>query len=251
MKTILLSATAIFCLVFSGLTPLSSPLQAQTIKNKLGMQFVLIPKGSFTMGSPKSEPGRQWNEKQHRVVISKSFYMQETEVTQGQWEKIMGSNPSEFQNCGEDCPVENVSWNACQIFIKRLGGKFSLPTEAQWEYAARSGGREEIYSGSDDIERVAWYSRNSGMKTHKVGAKAPNGLGLYDMSGNVWEWCQDWRGKYFSNEVKNPAGPLKGSYRVIRGGACYSMASWVRATNRGRFYPEFRYLLTGFRLVHH
>jgi formylglycine-generating enzyme required for sulfatase activity len=175
--------------------------------------------------------------------------MGKNEVTQAQWKKVMGNNPSEFKNGGENCPVEKVSWNECQIFIKKLGNSFSLPTEAQWEYAARSGGKDENYSGSNDIDRVAWYSGNSGMTTHAVGTKAPNGLGIYDMSGNVWEWCQDWKGNYPSKEVTNPIGPAAGSYRVIRGGGWYGTPAWVQSTDRGRYEPEFSYLILGFRLV--
>ena len=211
-----------------------------------GMEFVWIPGGCFMMGSQSGEPCEM---PVHNVCLD-GFWIGKYEVTQEQWIKIMRENPSEFKKCVGNCPVENVSWYDCQAFIKKLGGKFFLPTEAQWEYAARSGGRSEIYSGGNNVDRVAWYSGNTKIKTHPVGTKNPNGLGIYDMSGNVWEWCQDWRGNYLSNEVKNPAGPSEGSHRVIRGGSCYSMPSWVRTTNRGRFYPEFRYLLTGFRLVH-
>ncbi len=185
----------------------------------------------------------------HKVCLD-GFWMGKYEVTQEQWVKVIGKNPSEFKKCGGNCPVESVTWYACQAFTKKLGYKFSLPSEAQWEYAARSGGRDEIYSGSNDADRVAWYSETTKTKTHPVGAKDPNGLGIYDMSGNVWEWCQDWRGSYLPNEVKNPKGPSSGAYRVIRGGASLGLRSWVRTTNRGRFYPDFGYLLNGFRLVY-
>jgi formylglycine-generating enzyme required for sulfatase activity len=210
-----------------------------------GMEFVWVPGGCFMMGSTSGEACER---PVHKVCLD-GFWIGRYEVTQKQWMTVMKDNPAEFKKCGEDCPVETVSWYDCQAFIKKLGNRFSLPTEAQWEYAARSGGKDEIYSGGNDIDKVAWFSDNTKTRTHIVGTKAPNGLGIYDMSGNVWEWCRDWRGKYTSNAERNPKGPVSGSYRVIRGGACYSMPSWVRTTNRGRFYPEFSYLLTGFRLV--
>lgn len=233
-------------LVFADESPSNAKAGDIWIEPVTGMEFVWVPGGCFMMGS---QSGESCEMPVHNVCLD-GFLIGKYEVTQEQWIKIMGDNPSEFKNCGGNCPVESVSWYDCQAFIKKLGGKFSLPTEAQWEYAARSGGRNEIYSGGKDIEQVAWYSKNAKTKTQQVGTKASNGLGIFDMSGNVWEWCQDWRGSYLSNEVKNPTGPSAGSYRVIRGGACYGMPSWVRTTNRGRFYPEFRYLLTGFRLVY-
>jgi len=217
------------------------------IEPKTGMAFIWVPGGYFMMGSNSGEASEQ---PIHKVYLD-GFWIGKHEVTQGQWKKIMANNPSEFKNCGDDCPVESVSWFSCQNFIKKIGNNFSLPTEAQWEYAARSGGKNELYSGGNDLDRFAWYTKNSKMKTHKVGIKAPNGLGICDMSGNVWEWCEDWRGHYIAGETRNPQGPDSGSYRVTRGGAWYSNPSWVRTTNRGRFYPEFKYLLIGFRLVRH
>ncbi|MCP4020334.1 MAG: formylglycine-generating enzyme family protein [Desulfobacteraceae bacterium] len=210
-----------------------------------GMEFVWVPGGCFMMGSYSGN----LNEMPVHKVCLDGFWIGKYEVTQEQWTKVMGNNPSEFQNCGKGCPVESVSWFGCQMFIEKIGDGFSLPTEAQWEYAARSGGKNEIYSGGNDIEKVAWYSDNSGPTTHAVGTKAPNGLGIYDMSGNVWEWCQDWKGNYSFGEKDNPIGPLWGTYRVIRGGGWYSMPSWVRTTDRGRHEPEFSYLILGFRLV--
>lgn len=232
-------------LVFSGESDASAEAGDTWIEPITGMVFVWVPGGCFMMGNRSGDPCEM---PVHQVCLD-GFWIGKHEVTQAQWTKLMGDNPSEFKKCGGNCPVESVSWYDCQAFIKKLGDTYSLPTEAQWEYAARSGGKNEIYAGGKDIDRVAWYSENTKTKTQPVGTKAPNGLGIFDMSGNVWEWCQDWRGNYLPNDVKNPVGPSSGSYRVIRGGACYSMASWVRTTNRGRFYPEFRYLLTGFRLV--
>ena len=163
--------------------------------------------------------------------------MGRTEVTQGQWEKIMGSNPSHFKK-GTNYPVEQVSWNDIQEFILKLsnqsGKSYRLPTEAEWEYAARSGGKEEKYAGGSNLDAVAWYDGNSGNSTHPVAQKRPNGLGIYDMSGNVWEWCQDWYGeKYYGNSPhSNPTGPLSGSDRVYRGGGCGLDSGGVRSAFR-------------------
>ena len=176
------------------------------------------------------------------------------EVTQGQWEKVMGDNPSKFKK-GSSYPVEQVSWNDCQKFIDRLNGKsggqykFGLPTEAQWEFACRSGGKPEKYAGGGDVNRVAWYDKNSGNSTHEVGTKEANGLGIYDMSGNVWEWCEDWYGKYTSDAQKNPTGPAGGSLRVIRGGSWYYFAGGVRCGVRGDGRPDDRGNFLGFRLL--
>ena len=225
------------------------------------MEFVLIRPGTFAMGVFSNKP----KAKGHQVTLTKAFYIQKTEVTQGQWRSIMGGNPSFFKECGDDCPVEQVSWNEVQQFIKRLNQrekttKYRLPTEAEWEYACRAGTQTPFSFGECLTSQEANYNGQypflqceRGIYRKKpISAKAfpANDWGLIGMHGNVWEWCQDWRGNYLSNEVKNPAGPSEGSHRVIRGGSCYSMPSWVRTTNRGRFYPEFRYLLTGFRLVH-
>ena len=161
----------------------------------------------------------------HEVCVD-DFYLGEHEVTQGEWKEVMGNNPSEFKNCGDDCPVETVSWNDVQHYIRKLNNKtglnYRLPTEAEWEYAARSGGREERYAGTSkksELGDYAWYWGNSGKKTHPVKTKQPNFLGLYDMSGNVYEWVSDWYGKdYYRNSPKdNPKGPGSGKYRVLRG----------------------------------
>jgi len=170
----------------------------------------------------------------------------------------MGDNPSYFKNCGDNCPVENVSWYEVQEFIERLnsktGKKYRLPTEAEWEYAARSGGKREKYAGTNsdaDLGSYAWYITNSGSKTHPVGQKQPNGLGLYDMSGNVWEWCSDWYGKdyYASSPKDNPQGPSSGSYRVLRGGSWGNDPRNIRASDRGIDFPSFRLIYNGFRLL--
>jgi formylglycine-generating enzyme required for sulfatase activity len=164
-----------------------------------GMEFVAVPGGCFQMGDTFGD--RESDEKPvHQVCVS-DFSIGKYEVTQGQWKAVMDSNPSRFSSCGDNCPVESVSWDDAQQFIRRLNKQSStsyrLPTEAEWEYAARSGGKREKYSGGNDVDAVAWYYGNSA-KTHSVGQKQPNGLGIFDMSGNVWEWCSDWFGGYSS-----------------------------------------------------
>ena len=218
-----------------------------------GMPFVFVKGGCYQMGNtfgygaPEEKPA-------HDVCVS-DFYMGKHEVTQGQWKRIMGNNPSYFSNCGDNCPVEKVSWNDVQDFIRRLnsqtGKNYRLPTEAEWEYAARSGGKSEQYSGGADVDSVAWYDGNSGRKTHPVGQKKPNGLGLHDMSGNVWEWCQDWYGSdyYRNSDRDNPGGPSSGSGRVLRGGSWRFNAASTRAALRLWSRPDYRSGNLGFRLA--
>ncbi len=235
-----------------------------------GMEFVWVPAGSFMMGSPDDEIGRGEDEKRHQVTLSQGFWMGRYEVTQGQWRQIMGSNPSEFQGertpAGMDAdnlPVEGVSfrferhpeWSICgqDGFIQKLnaatGLVFSLPTEAQWEYAARAGEEEKTYSSGDDADNVGWYAYNSLNTTHEVGTKAPNSWGLYDMRGNVWEWCQDWKGDYPSGSVTDPMGPESGQIRVVRGGSWCRSARELRAADRNALLPSVRYNALGFRLI--
>jgi formylglycine-generating enzyme required for sulfatase activity len=217
----------------------------------VSFKMVRIPAGEFRMGSPSGEPGRYSNEKQHRVRISKSFFLGETEVTQGLWRAVMGSNPSYFKNCGNNCPVEQVSWKDCQEFIRKLnrlvsGGGFRLPTEAEWEYACR-GGTKGAYA--EDLDAMGWYDGNSGSKTHAVATKQPNGWGLYDMHGNVWEWCRDWYGDYPTGLVTDPTGASSGSFRVLRGGSWYDLARLCRSANRYWSGPDYRIGILGFRLA--
>ncbi len=220
-----------------------------TIDPTTGMQFVWVPDGCFQMGSNSGDS----NEKPVHEVCVDGFWMGKYEVTQAEWQRVMGSNPSHFK--GDRNPVECVSWNNAQEFIKRLNAKgngtFRLPTEAEWEYAARSGGKDEKYAGGNDVDRVAWYRSNSGKETHPVGTKAPNGLGLYDMSGNVWEWCQDWyNDKAYSQHARlNPIYSGGGDDRVLRGGSWLNSAGRVRAANRGGFFPGRRDNFLGFRLL--
>ena len=181
------------------------------------------------------------------------YYIGETEVTQELWQAVMGGNPSRFT--GSQCPVEQVSWNDCQEFIEQLnaltGKKFRLPTEAEWEYAARGGNKSKgyIYSGSNDVDAVAWYSDNSESSTHEVKGKLPNELGLYDMSGNVWEWCSDWYGSYSEALVTNPQGPSSGSNRVFRGGGWRHAAVYCRCASRNAYMSTSTYYYLGLRLA--
>ncbi|MBN2688225.1 MAG: formylglycine-generating enzyme family protein [Deltaproteobacteria bacterium] len=220
------------------------------------MKFVLIPNGTFMMGSPSNESGRDNDETQHRVTISKPYYLQTTEVTQGQWKAVMGSNPLHFRK-GDDYPVEEVSWNDVQEFITKLNrkentNKYRLPTEAEWEYACRAGNTARFSFGDDDSDlgRYAWYFSNSSGETHQVAQKEPNAWGLYDMHGNVWEWCQDWYGDYPSGHVTDQSGPSSGSDRVLRGGSWCNLAGLVRSAFRLRRNPGFRYSYgLGFRFA--
>ena len=218
-----------------------------------GVEFKMIKVegGTFSMGAT-SEQGRYDDEKPVHSVTLSDYYIGETEVTQELWEAVMGSYPSRF--IGDDQrPVERVSWYDCQEFIEKLnsltGKKFRLPTEAEWEYAARGGkySRGYRYSGSNNAYEVAWYDGNSG--THPVKTKKANELGLYDMSGNVWEWCNDWYGGYQSYSQTNPTGPSKGVYCVIRGGSWYDDDRSVRVSLRYRNTPVYRSYFTGLRLA--
>ena len=212
--------------------------------------MVFVEGGTFMMGADDSEAYDD-EKPVHNVTLS-SYCIGKYEVTQELWEAVMGSNPSYFK--GSRRPVEKVSWEDCQEFIRKLnnltGKNFKLPTETQWEYAARGGkkSRGYKYSGSNTIGDVAWYTDNSGGKTHDVGTKSPNELGLYDMSGNVLEWCNDWFGSYGSSSQTNPTGPSSGSYRVYRGGSWSYYARFCRVSFRNYFSPDYRYDFLGFRL---
>lgn len=217
-----------------------------------GIEMVFIPGGTFRMGDTFGEGNS--NEKPVHTVTVSDFYIGKYEVTQKQWQEIMGSNPSYFK--GDNLPVEWVSWNDVQEFIRRLnartGGNYRLPTEAEWEYAARGGNKSRgyKYSGSNEVDAVAWYDGNSNSRTHPVGTKQPNELGLYDMSGNVWEWCQDYYGNYSGESQINPKGPSSGQYRVLRGGSWLnSDVRNVRSSYRYRFNPDVCTFSYGFRLA--
>jgi formylglycine-generating enzyme required for sulfatase activity len=212
----------------------------------IGAQFVLISPGTFMMGDVN----------QHEVVISKPFYVQTAEVTQGQWQRIMGDNPSIFRDCGSDCPVENISWSDALQFIRKLNQmekthKYRLPTEAEWEYACRAGSTAKYSFGGNEAELgdYAWYDINSARRTHPVAKKKPNAWGLYDMYGNVWEWCQDGYDDYPSGKVTDPKGLPAGQHRVLRGGSWLNNAGILRSSFRGQEYPVVRSHDIGFRLV--
>ena len=221
-----------------------------------GVSFTMIrvEGGTFTMGATSEQGSDAYdNEKPAHQVTLSSYFIGETEVTQALWNAVMGSNPSKFK--GKDRPVECVSWDDCQEFIRKLnaltGKTFRLPTEAEWEYAARGGKKSQgyKYSGSNSLAGVAWYRDNSGIETLPVKTKSPNELGLYDMSGNVWEWCQDWHGSYSSTSQTNPTGPSSGSGRMARGGGWGSFAGFCRVSYRFSFTPDNRFSGLGFRLV--
>ncbi|MFH0780590.1 MAG: FlgO family outer membrane protein [Pseudomonadota bacterium] len=217
-----------------------------------GMEFVLLPGGCFKMGDTFGD-GDPDEKPLHEVCVD-SFYMGKYEVTQGQYQTVTGNNPSKFQK-DDNYPVEKVSWNDVQNFIRLLtgksGSKYRLPTEAEWEYAARSGGKSEKYAGGNEIDAVAWYNKNCGGGTNPVGQKQPNGLGLYDMSGNVREWCGDWYdSSYYGNSPRNsPKGSSSGSDYVVRGGSWGGSAGNARATSRFAGAPSFANVDLGFRLV--
>ncbi len=233
------------------------PEQTERHQNNLmEIEMVWVSGGTFSMGATTEQSGDAYSDEipAHRVTLG-GYYIGKYEVTQKLWKAVMGSNPSRFK--GDNLPVENVSWNDVQEFIRKLnqltGKSYRLPTEAEWEYAARGGGSSLVYkySGSNNIGSVAWYRGNSGYGTHPVGSKSPNELGIYDMSGNVWEWCQDWydNGYYDKLPQRNPTGPTSGVHRVCRGGSWYDDDRSCRVSNRSRSNSSNRRNYLGFRLV--
>ena len=224
--------------------------------NGVSFEMVRVEGSTFRMGATSEQGDDAWDiEKPVHSVTLSSYYIGKTEVTQALWQAVMGSNPSRFE--GADLPVERVSWNHCQEFIQKLnrltGCNFRLPTEAEWEFACRGGNnsRGYKYSGSNNLGSVAWYDDNSGGQTHPVATKAPNELGIYDMSGNVWEWCNDWYGNYTAISQTNPTGPQSGSWRVGRGGGWNGIVGDCRSSNRGEdgCVPAERYKHRGLRLA--
>ena len=230
----------------AGISPSTKQVLQQLVDN-----MVKVEGGTFRMGSTKYD-----DEKPVHSVRLSDYSIGKCEVTQEEWIAVMGNNPSYYK--GDNKPVEQVSWNDCQEFIKKLneltGLQFRLPTEAEWEYAARAGNKSQgyKYSGSNTIGNVAWYRKNSEKNTHQVGTKAPNELGIYDMTGNVCEWCNDWYNSsyYSSSPATNPTGPTTGSYRVKRGGSWLSSAQDCRVSYRSIDYPDYRDNGIGFRLAH-
>lgn len=234
------------------------PAMALESKSFQGIRFILIQLGCFAMGNDKKPTERTVIESpSHHVCIEKAFYLSETEVTQKQWEDVMGKNPSKVK--GENRPVDRVSWNDVQDYISSLNKKdgvalFRLPTEAEWEYAAKAGSNDDYSFGNDasSLGQYAWFG-NLGYKgsSHEVGLKQPNGWGLYDMHGNVWEWVQDWYDPdYYKNSPeKNPAGPGTGKYKIYRGGSWVGKTDTLRSNVRFSALPVTRTHDLGFRLV--
>ena len=235
--------------VSSGSNVISIP-----VRNGITIEMVKVEAGTFMMGATSEMQNPYDDEKPvHQVALTNDYYMSKYEVTQALWQAVTGKNPSKFK--GDNLPVERVSWNDCQVFIRNLnnmtGRKFRLPTEAEWEYAARGGkkSRGYQYSGSSNIYDVAWFDDINRNKKHPVGTKQANELGLYDMSGNVWEWCQDRYGSYSSSFQKNPTGAIMGEYRVFRGGRWGAKERIGRTSCRSYCTPDFSYFNLGLRLA--
>ena len=266
-KTLLVSCLACCWLSISSTSSVDKVTEQCSLNNTFNDDFIRIEGGTYTMGC---QEGRDTDcgsdEKPPHAVTVSTFYLSKYEATQAQWRTVMGSDPRELYNKGCDqCPVEGVSWNDIQEFLQKLnaqtGQNYRLPTEAEWEYAARGGNKSQGYlcSGSNEIGEVAWYGYNyeegntNGIRktTRPVGGRKQNELGLYDMSGNVCEWCSDWYGEdyYQKSTQQNPRGPAEGSYRVYRGGGWGYDPQYCRSAPRGRFAPTFRIGLVGFRLA--
>ncbi len=268
-----LMCIAVTLCIFSGCMQSQSSFgiitnsSSEPITNSIGMKLVLMPKGTFMMGSPAEEVGGQDDEQQHQVTISKNYFLGMTEVTQGQYEKVMGTNPSHFQKRvirltdSSMYPVEQVSWEDAVEFCKKLselpeekkaGRIYRLPTEAEWEFACRAGSKTAFSFGDQpsSLSNHAWFNANSDDKTHPVGEKKPNAWGLYDMHGNVAEWCSDWYGDYPKGVVSDPTGPKEGLSPVFRGGCWYSEAALCRSASRGWFDPAHGFVIDlGFRVA--
>ena len=254
------------CFIFGFLLTTNILLAQDTWTLKdIELEMIKCPAGEFLMGSPKGEMGRDLKEIQHKVVLSDSFMIGKYEVTQKQYKAVMGKNPSKFKN--DTQPVELVNWNDAKEFCEKLntkfsssipsGFKFDLPTEAQWEYACRAGTNSSLNNGKeltteykcDNLDEVGWYAKNSKFTTHPVGQKQPNSWGIYDMQGNVSEWCLDYNGSFVEGEAKDPLGPEKGTDRVIKGGNYNVNAKFCRSAIRLNANPKTKDMKTGFRVA--
>ena len=264
-----LTAILFFLIVIQFAHPALLSAAEKIFQNSKGMRFVLIPAGSFMMGSPVTESGRDANETLHEVVLSRPFYMQDTEVTLRQWNSLMGRKWFESSDEGNDMPMVKVSWFDAVHFIEKLNelreGTYRLPTEAEWEYAARAGSRSAFSWGNNAECSKAMFSNNTLKSKDCVETYAsrglpsdgpapvksfqPNAWGLFDMLGNVWEWCRDWYGPYPSTRVTDPKGPDSGLKKVRRGGSWFATGNLCRAANRNTGHPASKYRTLGFRVV--
>jgi formylglycine-generating enzyme required for sulfatase activity len=251
MRNVTIGCLVLFAMAGTAFSETTEPPKelAVDLGGGVKLDLVLVPAGSFTMGDAIDKPA-------HKVTITKPFYLGKYEVTQEQWEAVMGSNPSHFK--GPKNPVEQVSWDDCQQFLVKLnaksggqGSKFVLPTEAQWEYACRAGSTGKFCFGDDEkqLGEYAWYKVNSGDKPQPVGEKKPNIFGLHDMHGNIWEWCQDWYGEYGAEAVRDPSGPTTGSIRVYRGGSWDDGGRYCQSACRYLDVPGGRGYYLGLRVA--
>ena len=239
-------------LILTYVSPAHSQAKpAKTYVNSLGMEFILIPAGSFQMGSESGDPDEK---PVRKITLSKDYYLGKTEVTQAQWQAVMETNPSLFKG-DPNRPVEQVWWDDAQAFIKKLnemegGSAYRLPTEAEWEYAARAGSTTAFSFGDDKslLGQYAWYKDTASNQTHPVAQLKPNPWGLYDMHGNVWEWVSDWYGRYSAGAATDPTGPSAGTHRGRRGGGWNNLDHYCRSANRYSV-TGYRDDFLGFRLV--
>jgi len=270
-KTILLSL--IFCCIVSFQA--DAQKAGFAFSNSINLKFAYIPSGTFQMGSPLTESGRDDDESQHQVTISRDFYISTTEINQEQFQKIMGYNPSEYKNLGKNYPVDQVSWNECQKFVQKLNQKektttYRLPTEAEWEYACRAGTSTAFASGAitgtscqlfEKLDKIAWYCGNSDHIPHPVAQKEPNPWGIYDMHGNVQEWCLDscqglhaWSRRAvavtdtYADNITDPIS-TKGNLRIFRGGSWNQSSKYARSADRNYYSPKTKRNYLGFRIV--
>ena len=248
----------VFVSAFAGSPAAADEWPTETlIKNvDTSMQMTPVKGGCYKMGGTSADAAE--NEKPAHEVCVKDFLIGKYEVSQVQWISITGKNPSSHDDCGEGCPVENVSWNDVQEFIRKLSQRtqktYRLPTEAEWEYAARSGGKQETWAGTSNEKELgdyAWYLSNAKYMSHPIGKKKPNALGLYDMTGNVWEWVADWYAEdyYATSPKENPQGPETGRLRVLRGGYWGDMGQLAQVTRRIGLAPDVKGAGYGFRVV--